>query len=79
MNILLLSLGLFSTFDDKPLFGICEAAEFLAVGVDLLKKWRQRDQGPDYVQYGPGGPVRYELDALMAFRARHRVRANSKP
>ena len=34
---------------------------------------------PDYVQYGPGGPVRYELDALMAFRATHRVRVSSKP
>jgi hypothetical protein len=45
----------------------------------LLKKWRQRNQGPDYVQYGPDGPVRYELDALMAFRARHRVRAKPKP
>jgi len=68
-----------STFDDNPLFGTCEAADILAVGVDLLKKWRQRDQGPDYVQYGPGGPVRYELDALMAFRATHRVRVSSKP
>ena len=68
-----------STFDDNPLFGTCEAAQILAVGVDLLKKWRRRDQVPDYVQYGPGGPVRYELDALMAFRARHRVRVSSKP
>ena len=68
-----------STFDDNPLFGICEAAEILAVGVDLLKKWRRRNQGPDYVQYGPGGPVRYELDSLMAFRARHRVRVSYKP
>ena len=67
-----------SAFDDNPLFGTCEAAEFLAVGVDLLKKWRRRNQGPDYVQYGPGGPVRYELDALMAFRARHRVLVSSK-
>ena len=68
-----------STFDDNPLFGTYEAAEILAIGVDLLKKWRQRDQGPDYVQYGLGGPVRYELDALMAFRVRHRVRVSSKP
>ena len=68
-----------STFDDNPLFDTCEAAKILAIGVDLLKKWRRRNQGPDYVQYGPGGPVRYELDALMAFRARHRVRVSSKP
>jgi hypothetical protein len=58
--------------------GTCGAAKILSVGVELLKKWRQRDQGPDYVQYGPGGPVRYELDALMAFRALHRVRVSSK-
>jgi hypothetical protein len=68
-----------STFDDNPLFGTCEAAEILAVGVDLLKKWRRRNQGPDYVQYGPGGPVRYEVDALKAFRARQRVRVSYKP
>ena len=68
-----------STFDDNPLFGTCGAAEILAVGVELLKKWRRRNKGPDYVQYGPGGPVRYELDALMAYRARHRVRGGSKP
>jgi hypothetical protein len=68
-----------SSFDDNPLLGTCGAAKILSVGVELLKKWRQRDQGPDYVQYGPGGPVRYELDALMAFRALHRVRVSSKP
>jgi hypothetical protein len=68
-----------SAFDDNPLFGTCGAAEILAVTVELMKKWRQRNQGPDYVQYGPGGPVRYERDALMAFRARHRVQVSSKP
>jgi hypothetical protein len=68
-----------SSFDDNPLFGTCGAAEILAVTVELLKKWRQRNQGPDYVQYGKGGPVRYELDALMTFRARHRVRVSPKP
>ncbi len=65
-----------STSDDNPLFGTCEAAVILGITAELLKKWRQRDQGPDYVQNGPGGPVRYELDALMAFRARHRVRVS---
>jgi hypothetical protein len=68
-----------STFDDNPLFGTCGAAEILAVTVELLKKWRQRNLGPDYVQYGTGGPVRYELNALIAFRELHRVRVNPKP
>ena len=67
-----------STFDDNPLFGSYEAAQILAISVDLLKKWRLRDKGPDYVQYGPGGPVRYELEALTAFRARHRVKVSAK-
>ena len=38
-----------------------------------MKKWRQRNQGPDYIQYGKDGTVRYELTALMAYRAAHRV------
>ena len=45
---------------------------------ECLKKWRQRDQGPDYIQYGQNGVVRYELSALMAFRAEHRVKPGSK-
>jgi hypothetical protein len=67
-----------STFDDNPLFGTYGAAKILAVSVELLKKWRQRDKGPDYVQYGPDGPVRYELEALTAFRAKYRVKVSAK-
>jgi hypothetical protein len=68
-----------STFDDNPLFGTNGAAKILGLTVECLKKWRQRNQGPDYLQYGPSGPVRYELSALMAFRATHRVQVNPKP
>ena len=35
--------------------------------------------GPDYIQYGKDGYVRYELAALMAYRAAHRVETGGKP
>jgi hypothetical protein len=62
-----------STCDDNPVLNEQGAAFVLGVSPDLLKKWRQRAQGPDYIQYGPGGPVRYELKALLAFRDYHRI------
>lgn len=67
-----------STFDDNPILNECGAAALLGLSPERLKKWRQRDQGPDYLQYGPAGAVRYELDTLMAFRAAHRVKIGSK-
>jgi hypothetical protein len=63
-----------SAYDDNPVFEELSAARFLGIRADTLKKWRQRNQGPDYIQYGPNGAVRYELKALMEFRDRHRVR-----
>jgi hypothetical protein len=63
-----------SAYDDNPVFDEITAARFLAVTPACLKKWRQRRQGPDYIQYGTNGPVRYELDALREFRDRYRVR-----
>jgi hypothetical protein len=62
-----------STYDDNPVFDERGAAAFLGLRPETLKKWRQRNQGPDYIQYGPAGAVRYELDTLKAFRAAHRV------
>ncbi len=62
-----------STYDDNPIFNEHGAAAFLGLRSETLKKWRQRDQGPDYIQYGKAGPVRYELNTLTAFRAAHRV------
>ncbi len=67
-----------SAYDDNPVFDECSAARFLGVSADCLKKWRQRMQGPDYIQYGKNGMVRYELNALMEFRDRHRVKLDSK-
>lgn len=60
-------------YDDNPVFNEHGAAQIVGVSAELLKKWRQRRQGPDYIQYGRGGPIRYELSALKAFRAAHRV------
>jgi hypothetical protein len=67
-----------STYDDNPVFDERGAAAYLGLSQECLKKWRQRNQGPDYIQYGRGGTVRYELSALMAFRATHRVKVGAK-
>lgn len=67
-----------STFDDNPVVNEHGAARILGVSAELLKKWRQRNMGPDYIQYGPGGPVRYEVNTLKAFREAHRVKVGSK-
>jgi hypothetical protein len=64
--------------ESNPLLKEDSAAVLLAVSQDLMKKWRQRDWGPNYIQYGKDGPVRYEFEALMDFRERHRVEVRSK-
>lgn len=68
-----------SAYDDNPVFNEDGAGMLLGVSAERMKKWRQRSQGPDYLQYGRGGPVRYERNALMEFRAIHRVQVSSKP
>ena len=68
-----------SVIDDAPVFDAVAAARILGVSVERMKKWRQRNQGPDYIQYGKDGTVRYELTALMAYRAAHRVQNGGKP
>jgi hypothetical protein len=60
-------------YDDNPVFNEASAATFLGISAERIKKWRQRNQGPDYLQYGQGGPVRYELKALTAFRVAHKI------
>jgi hypothetical protein len=64
--------------DDNPVFDANAAGRILGCSYERLKKSRQRDQGPDYIQYGQNGLVRYELSALMAFRAKHRVKTVAK-
>jgi hypothetical protein len=66
-----------STYDDNPIFNERGAGTYLGLSCEKLKKWRQRDQGPDYIQFGKAGPVRYELNALVAFRAAHRVKVGA--
>lgn len=68
----------FAAYDDNPVFNEFGAAEFIGVSAETIKKWRQRDMGPDYLQYGASGPVRYELSALREFRAVHRIKTGRK-
>ncbi len=67
-----------SECDNNPVLNEQGAAFILGVSADLLKKWRQRRQGPDYIQYGEGGAVRYEIEALLAFRDYYKIYLNSK-
>jgi hypothetical protein len=64
--------------DGNPVFNEESAARLVGVSKDCLKKWRQRNKGPDYIQYGQGGPIRYELSALNAFRDANRVHVGSE-
>lgn len=64
---------------DDPVFNTPDAALILGVTADRLIKWRQRRQGPAYLQYENNGPVRYELSALIEFKAAYRVRPSRQP
>jgi len=68
-----------SFIDDDPVFKTGDTARILGVEPSRLEKWRQRDQGPDYLQYEKSGSVRYEFSALVAFKAAHRVRPSRRP
>ena len=65
-------------FDENPVLTERSAAVLVGVTQSLMKKWRQRNWGPNYIQYGEDGPVRYEFAALMQFRNRHIVQVRSK-
>jgi hypothetical protein len=67
-----------SARDDDPVFAEGAAGTFLGVSAESLKKWRQRGKGPDYIQYGVGGPVRYTLSALKEFRQTHTIHLKEK-
>ena len=49
------------------------AAKILGETYEVLKKWRQRDQGPEYVRF-PNGHIRYRLSILKKFIEDHTVR-----
>ena len=65
-------------WDENPLLNEKSAAVLLGISPDLMKKWRQRDRGPNYIQYGKNGPVRYEFGTLMEFRIHYKVETRSK-
>lgn len=58
---------------DDPLVGTRGAAIILGVSIDLMKKWRQRRQGPEYYQFEEGGPILYSVNALKAYMSAHLV------
>jgi hypothetical protein len=64
--------------NEDPVFKEAGAAIIVGVSPELLKKWRQRDKGPDYIQYEEGGPVVYPLSALKAYKAAHLVVTKKK-
>lgn len=59
--------------DEDPVFPSVAAAILVGVSEELMKKWRQRGEGPSYYQYGPEGRIVYALSDLNAFKATHRV------
>jgi len=59
--------------EDDPVFDTLDAAIVLGIRPSRLEKWRQRDQGPDYLWYDDDYP-RYELSSLIQFKAAHRIR-----
>lgn len=69
----------FHVINPDPVVDVRKAAIILGISQDLLEKWRQRGQGPAYIQFeGPGGPVRYELSELEAYKAAHRFRPRGR-
>lgn len=63
---------------DDPTVGTRGAAIILGISPDLVKKWRQRGQGPDYYQFEEGGPIVYSVNALTAYKAAHLVSPRKK-
>jgi len=57
-------------FGDLP-----QALSLATFAMDGFLVQGQGKQGPDYIQYGPNGVVRYELNTLMEFRDRYRVKS----
>lgn len=46
-----------------------QAAEFLNIDIETLRRWRKTGDGPKYTKYGDGpkAPVRYPRTELEAF------------
>jgi hypothetical protein len=54
-----------------------QAAQYLNVSVEAMKKWRQRGVGPAYVRY-EGWAIRYPLSALVQYQNERTVKPSSK-
>lgn len=65
-------------FNDDPVFKTPDAGAILGVTPDRLEKWRRRGQGPEYLRYD-GGDIFYELSALIAYKAAHRIHPSRQP
>lgn len=69
----------FHVINPDPVVDVRKAAIILGISQDLLEKWRQRGQGPAYIQFeGLGGPIRYELGELEAYKASHRIKPSPR-
>jgi predicted DNA-binding transcriptional regulator AlpA len=58
------------------LLNVSEAAEILDLGVSTLNKMRSAGGGPDYIKMGAA--VRYEIEALDRYKAKHRIKSTAQ-
>ena len=67
--------------DDARLLKPDAAAEFLAVSVQTLARWRCERIGPVYIRLNDGGKpsIRYARPALIEFTTAHAVHPKPKP
>jgi hypothetical protein len=62
-------------FPTDRLIATPSAAYILGVTDEVLKKWRQRSQGPEFVRF-PNGDIRYRLSTLLKFMEDHTFALN---
>lgn len=73
---------LFNDMPDDATIGVDLAALYLGVSVKTLARYRQKGDGPHYVQYYSSGSkarnqrVNYLLSDLRAWRNSHRVKSS---
>lgn len=60
-----------------PMLDSFQVADMLGISFDLVKKWRQRNTGPEFVRY-PDGAIRYRLSALLKFIEDNTVKPSNR-
>jgi hypothetical protein len=60
------------TVNLDPMLTTKQAALYLGRSIDVLKKWRQRRQGPSFLRYHDGS-IRYLLIELQRYLDEHTV------